>query len=155
MKTPDMDLQSMLQLVGRIHESLPFNQLLGLTVAYVKADSAGYAFSMRDELVGNFARGILHGGVISAVLDATGGLTATASAMGRMQGLAMEEIADRVARFGTIDMRIDFLRPGKGERFLASGSIMRTGRKVAVTRMELKNEKEITIAVGTAAYIMG
>jgi uncharacterized protein (TIGR00369 family) len=155
MAPPDKDSQVLLKLVGQIHESLPFNQLLGMKVAYVKADGAGYVFSMRKELVGNFAKGILHGGVISAVLDATGGLTATASAVGRMQGLPMEEIAERVARFGTIDMRIDFLRPGRGEQFWASGTIMRSGRKVAVTRMELKNEEEMTIAVGTAAYIVG
>jgi acyl-coenzyme A thioesterase PaaI-like protein len=32
---------------------------------------------------------------------------------------------------------------------------MRTGRKVAVTRMELKNSEDIMIAVGTGAYIIG
>jgi acyl-coenzyme A thioesterase PaaI-like protein len=32
---------------------------------------------------------------------------------------------------------------------------MRTGRKVAVTRMELKNDENVLIAVGTGAYIVG
>jgi uncharacterized protein (TIGR00369 family) len=155
MTSSEMDIQTMLKVVGEIHENLPFNQLLGMRVTHVNTDGAGYAFRMKKELVGNIARGILHGGVISAVLDATGGLTATASAVERMQDLAVEEIANRVARFGTIDMRIDFLRPGKGEQFTSSGTIMRTGRKVAVTRMELKNDQSSTIAVGTAAYIVG
>jgi acyl-coenzyme A thioesterase PaaI-like protein len=32
---------------------------------------------------------------------------------------------------------------------------MRTGRKVAVTRMELKNQEDLLIAVGTGTYIVG
>jgi len=60
-----------------------------------------------------------------------------------------------IARIGTIDMRVDYLRPGRGARFYSSGTVMRTGRKVAVTRMELKNSDDVLIAVGTGAYIVG
>jgi len=110
---------------------------------------------MKNELIGNSVHGILHGGVISAVLDATGGMTATASAMERMQGLSNDEIVNRIARIGTIDMRMDYLRPGKGTQFHSAGTVMRTGRKVAVTRMELKNQENVLIAVGTGTYIVG
>ena len=61
----------------------------------------------------------------------------------------------RIARFGTIDLRVDYLRPGKGTGFISSGSVMRTGRKVAVTRMELRNREDLLIAVGTGTYIVG
>ncbi len=73
----------------------------------------------------------------------------------RMQGLSSEEFANRIARIGTIDMRIDYLRPGRGTRFLSTGTVMRTERKVAVTRMELKNQENVLIVVGTGAYIIG
>ena len=52
-------------------------------------------------------------------------------------------------------MRIDYLRPGRGTCFSSSGTVMRTGKKVAVTRMELRNQDDILIAVGTGAYIVG
>jgi len=52
-------------------------------------------------------------------------------------------------------MRVDYLRPGKGNRFKSTGTVMRTGNRVAVTRMELSNEKNVLIAVGTGAYIVG
>jgi acyl-coenzyme A thioesterase PaaI-like protein len=52
-------------------------------------------------------------------------------------------------------MRVDYLRPGRGKRFRSSGTVMRTGNKVAVTRMELRNEGNVVIAVGTGAYIVG
>ena len=34
-------------------------------------------------------------------------------------------------------------------------AIMRTGKKVAVTRMELHNDEDLLIAVGTGTYIVG
>jgi uncharacterized protein (TIGR00369 family) len=75
--------------------------------------------------------------------------------MQRLQEASTEEIHARIARIGTIDMRVDYLRPGRGRQFQSGGKIMRTGRKVAVTRMELKNQDGVLIAVGTGAYIVG
>ena len=150
-----IEIDIRLKLVRKVYENLPFNRLLGLKVDFLDIDKAGFNFTMKNELIGNTVHGILHGGVISAVLDTTGGMTATASAMERSQGLSKDEIADRIARIGTIDMRVDYLRPGRGTQFHATGTVMRTGRKVAVTRMELKNEEDLLIAVGTGTYIVG
>jgi len=149
------EIDAMLKIVREVYENLPFNRLLGLKVATLKPDEAGYNFAMGNKLIGNAVHGILHGGVISAVLDTTGGMTATASAIKRMPGLSDGEITDWIARIGTIDMRVDYLRPGRGKRFQSSGTVMRTGNKVAVTRMELRNEENVMIAVGTGAYIVG
>ena len=151
----DNEIDSLLKIVWQAYDNLPFNRLLGLSVSFLKIDAAGFSFPMQNDLIGNAVQGILHGGVISAVLDATGGMTATASAVERMRGLSFEEVFDRIARIGTIDMRVDYLRPGRGTKFYSSGTVMRTGRKVAVTRMELKNSEDIMIAVGTGAYIIG
>jgi uncharacterized protein (TIGR00369 family) len=109
---------------------------------------------MREELIGNYVHGILHGGVISSVLDVTGGLTATISSAERLVSLSPDEIKSRIARVGTIDLRVDYLRPGKGTHFYSTGTVMRAGRKVAVTRMELKNQEDLLIAVGTGAYLI-
>jgi len=148
-------IKSPLNIVREVYDNLPFNRLLGLKVEFLEIDRAGFIFSMNNDLIGNTAHGILHGGVISSVLDTTGGLTATASAMERKQDLAKDEIAKWIARVGTIDLRVDYLRPGKGSQFHSIGTVMRTGRKVAVTRMELSNQENILIAVGTGTYIVG
>jgi len=155
MPEPQNEIDALLKIVREVYENLPFNRLLGLRVANLQLDEAGFDFAMRNKLIGNAVHGILHGGVISAVLDTTGGMTATASAIERRQGLSDGEITDWIARIGTIDMRVDYLRPGRGERFQSSGTVMRTGNKVAVTRMELRNEENVMIAVGTGAYIIG
>ena len=56
---------------------------------------------------------------------------------------------------GTIDLRVDYLRPGRGTHFLAEARLLRAGNKVAVTRMELHNDKEELLAVGTGTYLCG
>jgi acyl-coenzyme A thioesterase PaaI-like protein len=47
------------------------------------------------------------------------------------------------------------LQPGKGKEFTISATLLRIGNKVAVTRMEFKNEKDDLIAVGTGTYLCG
>ncbi len=144
-----------LALVRRGCEESPFNRLLGLRVDHVGAGKGRITFLSSPELIGNYHSGILHGGVIAAVLDATGGMTACASALGRTRGLSMDELTHRMARLGTIDLRVDYLRPGKGSEFSCIGTVMRTGRRVAVTRMELLDQEGTLIAVGTGAYLVG
>jgi len=67
----------------------------------------------------------------------------------------VEAAAERFNKIGTIDIRVDYLRPGLGAYFIATGSTLRTGNKVSVTRMELHNDKGILIAVGTGTYVVG
>jgi uncharacterized protein (TIGR00369 family) len=149
------ELSTILNAVQQAWERAPFNRLLGLKIDYVNPEEGCISFSSRPDLIGNFHQGILHGGVISAVIDTVGGLMACTSALGRLKGLSLEEINHRMARMGTIDMRVDYLRPGKGNEFSCIGKVMRTGRKVAVTRMELYNQDDLLIAAGTAAYLVG
>ena len=105
---------------------------------------------MRPELVGNPIRQILHGGVISATLDVVGGLA-----------IALASIANKAEKalpfpnIGTIDLRIDYLRPGRGLYFVATGRVVRLGGRVAVVHSELVNDSDEQIATGSAAYIVG
>ncbi len=135
-------------------DQIPFNKLLRLQIESLDYDGARVRIDMRPELVGNFIQGILHGGVISAMLDVTGGLTAFTSLLKKMSHLSNQEKLERLAKFGTIDMRVDFLRPGRGKYFVATGTVLRTGNKVAVTRMELLNDENVLIAVGTGTYVV-
>jgi len=136
-------------------ELIPFNQVLGLKVTHLHTDSVRTEFNVAPELIGNFVQRTLHGGVISSVLDATGGILATAGIIPRIAGQSEEVISGAFAKVGTIDLRVDYLRPGRGTRFVAKGTIMRTGKKVAVTRMELLNDEDVLIAVGTGTYLVG
>ena len=153
---PIMPTEKLLQLLKEItEEKIPFNKLIGMKIETLDLDKIGIRFEMSPELVGNFTRGNLHGGVISSVLDVTGGMVAWTGIMKKMEGQSFDEISERFNKIGTIDIRVDYLRPGLGEYFIATGSTLRTGNKVSVARMELHNDKGSLIAVGTGTYVVG
>ncbi len=147
------DFDELIQQVETIFvEKIPFNKLLGMHVESLDFESAKVKIEMREELIGNFIQKTLHGGVTSSVLDVIGGLTAFMTLLKKMEGASSEEKLERLAKFGTIDLRVDYLRPGRGNYFIAQGSVLRTGKKIAVTRMELHNDEKVLIAVGTGTY---
>ena len=148
--------EKLLQLLQEItEERIPFNKLIGMKIETLDLNKIGIRFKMSPELVGNFTRGNLHGGVISSVLDVTGGMVALTGIIKKMEEKSFDEISERFNKIGTIDIRVDYLRPGLGEYFIATGSPLRTGKKVSVTRMELHNDRGILIAVGTGTYVVG
>jgi uncharacterized protein (TIGR00369 family) len=143
--------QELSELTRAVEAQIPFNRVLGLQLGDLGPTRTTIAFEMREDLVGNFARGSLHGGVISATLDVAGGMSAITAAVGS----DTSTLAERFAHLGTIDLRVDYVRPGIGTRFEASAYTLRAGNKVAVTRMELHNDAGDLIAVGTGTYLIG
>ena len=144
------------RLVGEIFiYAMPFNQALGLELDRLESDYAEIGFANKTMLVGNAAQQILHGGVIASVLDVAAGMVCVSHALTRADAISEEELRQRLSRMGTIDMRVDYLRPGRGERFVATSSLLRAGNKVAVARVELHNQQGDYIATATATYLIG
>lgn len=132
---------------------IPFNQVIGLKVTEVSLSAIAAEFAMQPQLVGNMFKQILHGGVIATALDAVGGAMAMSAAYAALKGIAKEERLARINKLATLDMRIDYLQPGRGQLFAVSASLLRVGKKVCVTRMELHNESGNLLAAGTATYM--
>ena len=68
-----------------------------------------------------------------------------------------EPPAQRLHRFGklgTIDLRIDYLRPCVGEYFKLSAEVLRLGSRVANTRMAFAGADGKLLCVGAGAYIV-
>lgn len=141
-------------LVEMFERKITFNQVLGLKVLSVKPGDVRGAFDMRPELVGHYTYGRLHGGVISSVLDAIGGLALTVEIAERHPAESALQALHRFARLGTIDLRTDFLRQGLGKRFVASAEVTRLGGRVGSVQMRLVNDSGEVIATGSGAYIV-
>jgi uncharacterized protein (TIGR00369 family) len=109
---------------------------------------------MRPELIGSYAHNRIHGGVISASLDAMGGLAAMAAIGARHMDEASEQRLHRFSKLGTIDLRIDYLRPGIGTHFDLSAEVLRLGSRVASTRMEFRGPDGKLLSTGAGAYIV-
>jgi uncharacterized protein (TIGR00369 family) len=133
-----------------MEEYVAFNKLLGLKVESFDAEAPKLRFEMRPELVGNPTRQILHGGVISATLDVAGGFAIMLSV-----AAASDVTPSSFPNMGTIDLRVDYLRPGRGKYFIATARVVRKGSRIAVTHMELHNDEGELIATGGAAYVIG
>ena len=131
--------------------AVPFNKVVGMKVESVDPVAPKLRFDMRPELIGNARLQILHGGVISAVLDVAAGFAIHLAVMRKK----LEEPKEgHFPNIGTINLHIDYLRPGRGRYFIATGRVVRLGNRVAVAQMELVNDSAELIATGNAAYMI-
>ncbi len=130
----------------------PFMQHIGARVASISDNEIRAVVDMQPVLVGNVFKQILHGGVIATMLDTVGGAAAMMAAYTRLKGQPREEKMRRMGQLGTIDMRIDYLRPGRGRQFEAIGRVVRAGSKICATQMELRNDEGELIATGNAVF---
>ncbi len=137
------------------NHKMPFNIYLGIEVTELTLDQAVIKISSREELQGNYIQKILHGGVISSVIDLSGGIIAQAHAFKKMRGVTIGELILRFGKMSTLNIRVDYLRPGAGRDFKCISRVIRAGNKVAVTQMELFNDKDELVSMGTGSYLIG
>ena len=135
-------------------EKILFNKVLGLKITSLKPERVVGRIAMKPDLVGHFSHNRLHGGVISAGLDAIGGLAVMAAIGARHMDEPPRQRLQRFGKMGTIDLRIDYLRPGIGEHFELSAEVLRLGSRVASTRMEFYGPDGKLLSSGAAAYIV-
>ncbi len=129
----------------------PFFKLCGMKMKVDDGQIKGF-IDMRDELIGNMAFRILHGGVAATILDSVGGVVA----MGEIYLRGKGELADRirqVTRLATADMRVDYLSPGRGKYFVATAEVLRMGRKGCTVRMHLHSDEARLVATAIATYV--
>ncbi|MEZ4437239.1 MAG: hotdog domain-containing protein [bacterium] len=128
-------------------EAIPYNRAMGLRVDHLVPGTALLRLPWRDDLTGDPLRPAVHGGVISALIDNAG-------------GVAVFSTLDARQRCSTIDLRVDYLGPGPtGADLICAARVIRRGRRVAVTRMEVwsgepppAGDDRPPFAIGQASY---
>ncbi|MBZ8138580.1 thioesterase [Rubrivivax gelatinosus] len=135
-------------------QQIVFNRVLGLKVESLVPGDVRLSFEMRPELIGHFQHQRLHGGAISATLDATGALALMVAIAERHPADDAQQVLQRFARMGTIDLRTDFLRPGLAPRYVAQAEVTRLGGRVGSTQMRLVDDAGQLIATGSGSYIV-
>jgi len=128
------------QLIKFMNEKIPFNRSLGLQLILAKDGFAKMRLPFREDFVGDPFRPAIHGGVISSLIDTTGG-AAVFSAIGD------------TALCSTVDLRVDFLRPGELEDLICEAQVVRIGNRVAVIDATVtQTTKQEPIATGKAVF---
>ena len=135
-------------------EFVPFNKVLGLKLASANATTVTARMEMKPDLVGHPAINRIHGGAISAALDAMAGAAVMCAISAKYMDEPVMQRTQRFGKLGTIDLRVDYMRPGIGERFVVRAEVLRLGTRVATTRMEFLSESGELLAAGMAAYIV-
>lgn len=111
-----------LDLARAFSRGVPHNEALGMRVVAVTEAEVIYELPYDAKLVGNPETGTLHGGAITALLDATSGLAVFA---------ALSELVP----IATLDLRIDYLKPAEPHQaVIAKASCYKITRNVAFTR---------------------
>jgi len=134
-----MDLAILRQVT---EELIPFNKFLGVRVGLIERGHVELELPFRDELIGDPVKQAMHGGVIATLADAAGGMAVWGA------------VENPAARVSTIDLRIDYLRPGRAETLVAEALTVRVGRSVGVTDMRLfhPSARSEVIATGKGVY---
>lgn len=125
-------------------EGIPHNHALGLKVVAFRRGEVEFELPYDPKLVGNPDTGVLHGGAITALIDACSGASVFA-ALTEWKPIA------------TLDLRIDYLRAGDaGRSILCRASCYKITRNVAFTRAIAYHDDEADpIASSMGTFMIG
>lgn len=120
--------------------AIPHSNELGMTVDVVDAGRAVLSLAYDKRFVSDPDTGVLHGGVVTALLDTAMG-TAVVSHPQSTSGTA------------TIDLRIDYMRAATpGQRITAKAECYRVTRAVAFVRATAYDESDEPVATAAGAF---
>jgi uncharacterized protein (TIGR00369 family) len=127
--------------LARLFEETPYVRLLGMGFRSLDRGTAVMEVPFRDELIGNPELPALHGGVVSSLLDTCG-------------GAAVWSLLDDGDWVSTVDLRIDYLRPGRPRPLVGLGRVIRVGNRVGVAELKAfhPTDESRPVAVGTGVY---
>jgi uncharacterized protein (TIGR00369 family) len=83
--------------------------------------------------------GIVHGGLTATLLDTALG-TLASHVPGNRKGAV------------TVELKVDFLTPGVGEKFICRAEVVHNGRQLVRMEGKVRNEKENLIASATGTF---
>ena len=123
-----------------IENNMPVNKILGMDIRKLEEGFAEVCIPYKKEFIGDFSRGLWHGGILASIADSTGGLVA----------LTLARKGDNV---NTIDMRIDYLHGAIDKDIMAVSHLVKSGKRVIVTDVKLfQDHQEEPVAVARCAF---
>ncbi len=135
--TKDEKLKLLWDIAPGFVEATPHGQFLGMKFVAVDFGKATLSLAYRKDLVGNADTGVLHGGVLTALLDQVAGLAAISS-------------FDEFTPVATLDLRIDYMRAATPEKtIIAEALAYKTTKHIAFVRATA-HEGDIDDPVATA-----
>ncbi len=125
-----------------VEQKIPMAKFIGVKLLEIEEGFVKLLFPYREEFIGDPRSKRLHGGYTATAIDLAGGVASMTF---------MTSPDDDVA---TIDMRIDYLRPGKAKEIIAEGHVLSKRRRSIVTEMKIyhPDDEEKIIAIGRGVF---
>jgi acyl-CoA thioesterase len=114
--------------------------LLGMKVIELEEGRSRLSMDVRRELLN--AGGILHGGALASLADAS-----IAAALATTVDHGRE-------RMSTVEMKINYLSPVRDGRVTCSGRVIQRGRSIAVGEACVYDDEERMVAKATATFLI-
>ena len=147
----NLDIDVVLKQLCHAFNSSPYFKHNDMLMRVVDGQIEAY-IEMQPFMIGNVAFQILHGGVAATILDSIGGIVAMGELYKKAEAAELPDTIKKVTRLATVDMRVDYLSPGRGQYFIARAETLRLGRKGCTMRMTLVNDEDKAIATAIASY---
>lgn len=125
-----------------VETQIPMAKFIGVKVLEIDKGYVKLLFPYREEFIGDPRSKRLHGGYTATAVDLAGGVAS-------MTYMTSQE--DDVA---TIDMRIDYLRPGQAKELHAVGTVLSKRTRSIVTDMKVyhPDEPHKIVAIGRGVF---
>ncbi|MGO3928202.1 hotdog fold thioesterase [Rhodopseudomonas pseudopalustris] len=118
--------------------------LVGLQLDHAEPAQAWTVLPFHPVFVGDDASGVMHGGVVTIMLDES-------------CGMAVQLAAEATGAIATLDLRIDYLRPAAPRQAIrAHAHCYRLTRSIAFVRATAyQDSEEVPVASATAIFMLG
>jgi len=148
--TEDKDMLINLMLTG--FNATPYHQHIGLSMLR-EPDGIKARFSKQQHLLGNLSRNMVHGGLVSSVFDAFGGVLCSIQLIDKYKDMDRKQGLRKLNRLCTVALNINYHAPAKSEIFYASGEVIHQGSSIMSVTMQMHDENKVLIASASANYM--
>jgi len=141
MKETDVERAQRLALIkdGMLN-AMPVNELLGVVMENIQEGHVEVRVPFQKIFVGDFRRGLWHGGILASIADTLGGIVA----------FSLAHLNDQI---NTVDMRIDYLHGAVEEDIYGTGVLIKSGKRIILVDIKLfQKHQEEPVAVARCAY---
>ena len=130
-----MDIKDNQEKAIELFSRAPMKKTFNMILSYNKEDQA--IFTMPFDKKFCHALGSLHGGVLSTLLDNAGWFT--------VQPYYENWI-------NTIDLQVQLLLPTSNKTLVSKGTLVKKGKAIAFSKMEVFDEDDLLIATATGTF---
>jgi len=119
---------------------MPFEQTLNLRLARKHPDGVTMHFDLLPEYLNS--NGVLHGGITASIADEA----------------AWHAIENRLGygarKSTTTELKVNYLRPLGGKKVIARAYLVRAGKTLCVSRVDMFDDRKNLAAIATVTYML-